>query len=117
MLREFQNETVEYIGKSTRNVESRAGIRFDSPPSRLDDLWQIFADSVADMLRQLRATPLAAQDWDGLQQVLASLPMTTDEFGKAKNRLLNASRYAKTGEFGAAQFELRLLPTSMARAT
>jgi len=38
-----------------------------------------------------------------------SLPLTTDEFGYAVNRLHNAQQYASAGEHGAARFEVCLL--------
>ena len=38
--------------------------------------------------------------------LLESLPLTTEEFGLARNRLQNATRYVMSGEFGAASWEL-----------
>jgi hypothetical protein len=41
--------------------------------------------------------------------LLETLPLSTEDFGVACNRLANAQRYLESGERGAACFELRLL--------
>jgi hypothetical protein len=40
---------------------------------------------------------------------LESLPLTTEEFATARLRLANLRNYARIGEWGAAEFEFRLL--------
>ncbi len=40
---------------------------------------------------------------------LESLPIGTDEYDDFKKRIRNADRYANAHEFGAVQFELKLL--------
>ena len=44
-----------------------------------------------------------------LADLLESLPLSTEEFNVAQNRVRNASRYLRSGERGAAQYELRML--------
>lgn len=44
-----------------------------------------------------------------LSDLLDSLPLTTAEFDVRRARIANAIRYSQSGEFGAAQFELKLL--------
>jgi hypothetical protein len=50
-----------------------------------------------------------------LRRLLEALPLATDEFGLAVNRLENARRYLLSGEYGAGCFELRLLLQSLER--
>jgi hypothetical protein len=53
---------------------------------------------------------------EGMQEVrglLDSLPLSTDEYGTASNRLRNAYRYLVSQERGAAKYELRLLVGSL----
>ena len=51
--------------------------------------------------------------WDQVQDVLEALPLPTDSFGTAVNRLRNARNYATQGELGAAKFELRQILKSV----
>jgi hypothetical protein len=44
-----------------------------------------------------------------VRQILAALPLASEEFCVAGNRLANAQHYVQAGEPGAARFELRLL--------
>jgi len=48
-----------------------------------------------------------------LQRVMEALPLSTDEFGLATNRLRNASRYLRSHERGAARYELKMLARSL----
>ena len=50
-----------------------------------------------------------------LQRIIESLPLSTDEFGLAMNRLRNASRYLRSHERGAARYELKMLARSLDR--
>ncbi len=50
-----------------------------------------------------------------IRGLLESLPLPTDEFGLACNRLHNAARYARSGETGAANWELVTLRKSLSR--
>ena len=47
------------------------------------------------------------------RQQLQTLALTSEEFGLALNRLVNAQHYLHSGEHGAACFELRLLLQSL----
>jgi hypothetical protein len=46
---------------------------------------------------------------------LDSLPLATDEYGLAQNRIRNARRYYQAREVSAARYELRLLMCSLRR--
>lgn len=45
--------------------------------------------------------------------LLDALPLNTDEFALAGNRLRNSTRYLKSGERGAACYELKLLSRNL----
>ena len=49
-----------------------------------------------------------------VQLILDALPLNTDEFALAGNRLRNAARYLKSGDRGAACYELKLLSRNLA---
>jgi hypothetical protein len=44
-----------------------------------------------------------------LSDLLNALPLSTAEFDVRRARIANAIRYSQSGEYGAAQFELRML--------
>lgn len=48
-----------------------------------------------------------------IESFLDSLPLATDEYGLAQNRIRNARRYYQAHEVGAARYELRLLMCSL----
>lgn len=48
-------------------------------------------------------------DLDEARLLLESVPLSTDEFSLACNRLRNADRFEGSGERGAANWELRTL--------
>jgi len=55
----------------------------------------------------------AADQFSEAHSLISALPLTTEEFGVAINRLKNAVRYCSSEEPGAAHYELRLLATSI----
>ena len=48
------------------------------------------------------------EDLIRIESFLDSLPLATDEYGLAQNRIRNARRYFQAREIGAARYELRL---------
>jgi len=54
-----------------------------------------------------------AANFEELRLLLEALPLDTEEFGLAVNRLANAWQYVESGEYGAAGYELRLLRRSL----
>jgi len=52
-------------------------------------------------------------DCEPIRRMLEAFPLASDDFGRAINRLTNASDYLRSGERGAAQYELRLLRRSL----
>ena len=77
-------------------------------------------DRIGDLLlragEKVRRGVVIEEELHQARRLLESLPLTTDEFGLACNRLVNAFRYAKSGESGAANWELVTLRKSLFRA-
>lgn len=48
-----------------------------------------------------------------VRMTVSAIPLTTEEFALAKNRLGNARRYTSSSEHGAACFELRCIAASL----
>lgn len=71
-------------------------------------------EAIEPMLKKVQQGGLVA-GFEQAREVLDSLPLTTEEFCVAINRLANAQRYLLIGERGAACFELRLLLRSLAK--
>jgi hypothetical protein len=66
----------------------------------------------------LSPSPRSASLFTALSEIhrlLEALPLGTAEFGLAVNRISNAQSYLRSGEPGAARFELRLLRGSLER--
>jgi hypothetical protein len=51
-----------------------------------------------------------------VRMCLGALPLDTDEFGLAGNRLRNAAQYLEDGERAAACYELQLLSRNLSRS-
>lgn len=74
-------------------------------PTRLQILLKTLSQAINRVERKLDIQ-------DGLEEanlLLETLPLSTDEFGLARNRLWNAGRFVRSGEYGAANWELRTL--------
>lgn len=51
----------------------------------------------------------ALEVWHETRKLVESLPLATDQYDRAVNRLSNCRRYLISSEFGAAVYELKLL--------
>lgn len=60
------------------------------------------------LIRELDVAKLESH-FDLVFCILESLPLATVEYDLARRRLENAQRYVRSGEKGAARFELRLV--------
>ena len=76
----------------------------ESPWVAIHRLWSESLESVRRQLRQKTLLNLA-----NALEVLESLPLATADYAIAKARLNNAHHYARAGEWGAADFELRMI--------
>ena len=114
MLQEHQHSTVARRRAPLVSVARRGWIPEEAHPSPLEQALDAFVHRITTVVRQVRESTVTEQHWDELRQILESLPLTTQEFGQASNRLNNSRRYAETNESGAAQYELRMLLRSFA---
>jgi hypothetical protein len=53
--------------------------------------------------------PAAAEHLGDAAQALETLPLDSDEFALARNRLCNAAAYLDQGQWGAASYEVKLV--------
>ncbi len=65
--------------------------------------------SLEDLLERVSLATGPVRGFEQVRQALEAMPLASAEFSLAVNRLANAQRYLKSGEPGAALFELRLL--------
>jgi hypothetical protein len=61
------------------------------------------------LLRIDRRLPEASDRVGDATQALETLPLATDEFAVARNRLQNAAGYLRQDEWGAARYEVNLV--------
>jgi hypothetical protein len=66
------------------------------------------------LLEQIAGDSALVVGFEDVRQLLEALPMASEEFGLAINRLANARHYLQSGEHGAARYELRLLRRTLA---
>lgn len=65
-------------------------------------------------LLQINGDPKDYEDeFNAAAMLLQTLPLASDPYGLAMNRIFNARRYLASHEVGAARYELRLLAYSL----
>lgn len=79
----------------------------------LDTIRQELIDTVEHLLASLRRDTEIVAELQEVCELLESLPLATDEYQTARNRLRNAHRYLVSQERGAARYELKLLAGSL----
>jgi hypothetical protein len=78
-----------------------------------ESVHALLCESLDELLGQLSDHKPPVAQFERLRSLLEALPLDIPEFGLAVNRLANAQHYLVSGEFGAAQYELRLLRRSL----
>jgi hypothetical protein len=78
-----------------------------------DTIRQLLLETVEAVLRKMALGQDVLVELLDIGQPLDSLPLATDEYGLASNRLRNAQRYLLSKERGAARYELQLLVASL----
>ena len=81
-------------------------------PTTFLDTYHTVSQRLEDLLNG-NAGDNPHEDLSRIESVLDSLPLATDEYGLAQNRIRNARRYYQAREVGAARYELRLLMCSL----
>ncbi len=66
-------------------------------------------ETIDRLLISLRAEQTWLKALEQVFDLLRSLPLTSGEFGVGINRIDNARRYVRAGEYGAARYEVQLL--------
>jgi hypothetical protein len=74
-----------------------------------DDGYKPTLTFLARFLLRLHDGQRTNGEVDDLRILLETLPLSTDEFGLACNRVTNAKGYLQSNELGAAMWELRAL--------
>ncbi len=82
-------------------------------PESLDQLANDAVTRVRRVIDRIANATATVDDLLDIQLLLNALPMGTDEFGLAKNRLSNACHYLRSNTSGAALYELKLLLGSL----
>jgi hypothetical protein len=74
-------------------------------------------EQLDEALRQPGATPrdVIAAEFDRLEELVAALPLTTDEYSFAANWLASSRRLWAEGEVGACRYQLGLVRKRLGR--
>ena len=79
----------------------------------IDEIWRTALSRLRCLTAQVAHGHEASFAFEEFFAMLAALPLSSDEFGLAGNRLNNARRYLQSAERGAAGYELRLLERTL----
>jgi len=75
----------------------------------LQDMFAPMLKLLTKLTQQLREGLSGNTELEDMRFLLETLPLTTEQFGLATNRIQNAYRYFKASERGAARWELDAL--------
>lgn len=81
----------------------------------IESSFQPVLNRIALALHRLDGNTQSLDHIDDLRAHLETVPMASDEFGVASNRLRNARRYLESSETGAARWELGILKQQLLR--
>ena len=76
-------------------------------------LFPSVLSSLGRLAQKIQQAQPCERELDELQMLLETLPLTSDEFGVACDRLRNAQRFLQKGEGGAARWELNALRSAL----
>ena len=74
-----------------------------------DCRFKVVRDEVKSLVDVTGRRCVSSRELAQIAEFLETLPLTTERFSLARQRLRNAQRYLESAEFGAASYELRLL--------
>ncbi len=75
----------------------------------IDEVREELTSRLRLLLPRLGNRSFAIAELNEIQDMLNSLPLDSEDFGVAINRLRNCYRYLCSNEIGAARYELKLL--------
>ena len=87
--------------------------------STISPFANVLGELIHELQKAIRKAELGLafiQETERVGDLLSSLPLATQEYGLAHIHLRNANRYANSGEFGAARWELRAINKTLSRA-
>jgi hypothetical protein len=84
-------------------------------PTPLEQIHAHATACLGALIEQARNHTPPADCWNVARKALEALPLATEEAALMQNRLANARSYLEAGERGAANYELRLLASSLAK--
>jgi hypothetical protein len=92
-------------------------VRFPAPKAEPASLpvKQLLKKAIERAIEKIKNNVRINHEVDQARALLESMPLTTEEFGHANNRLRNANRYVNSSEFGAASWELATLAKLLSR--
>lgn len=73
------------------------------------DRWYLLSGVLDRLLQRAEDNEANFDDLHAAELLLQTLPLASEPFGVAMNRIRNAHRYLESSEPGAARYELRLL--------
>jgi len=77
--------------------------------SRVDQMRVDLHKQVAGLSNRLATTYARDELLKRLQQIIEGLPLATDDYTLARQRMVNARRYLAAHQFGPARWELNML--------
>lgn len=80
-----------------------------SNPTTIESAFLPLLAALSQLTRQLGRGSLTPEKVDEVLGMLETLPLSSYDFGIARNRLCNAQRYLSSNETGAAHWELRAM--------
>ena len=78
-------------------------------PVAIADVFNPVLSTLMRLIQKARQGVVNIGEIDQLEDLLQTLPLASDDFGFAINRLGNAKRYLQSAETGAARWELNTL--------
>jgi hypothetical protein len=97
-----------YPGRSSATATFTAG-------HEIQDRWHLLAGLLDRLLHGDGDGDACLNGLNAAELLLQTLPLASEPFGVAMNRIRNARRYLRSREVGAAHFELRLLASTLKR--
>ncbi len=79
----------------------------------LSSVFQPVLNALAGLTKKLGGDCAVDERVDHLHALMETLPLSSDDFGIACNRLGNARRYLRSNERGAARWELNALASQL----
>jgi hypothetical protein len=84
-----------------------------TPTAKVTEVWAVFRSLLIRLQKHHQLDSNAIDELQTAMEMLAVLPLATDQYELARRRLENAEKYLTHREPGAAGYELRLLASNL----